>query len=265
MLEIGEHRYILVIALLSILALAAGCGNTELHATSSSPAPSQTQTQIPPTENISPTTTPTITPTPTPTAVPLSITLLRSQQSTPASEPGARCGVVDTLDFPLDPPDAKNVRFGGQDFGAFRDTYYGYHAGEDWWGTGGDVSSFGAPVHSIGHGVVTYAEPNGWGRDKGVIIIRHTFPDGSRILSFYGHLHPPSVTLRLGDCVVRGDQIGQIGQPRSSPHLHFEIREHMPSSTGRGYWSSDPAKAGWKPPSQFIWTYRMGTSPGVNG
>jgi hypothetical protein len=171
--------------------------------------------------------------------------------------------MVDTLDFPLDPPDAKNVRFGGQDFGAFRDAYYGYHAGEDWWGPGGRASSFGTPVHSIGHGVVTYAEPNGWGRDKGVIIIRHTFPDGSRILSFYGHLHPPSVTLRLGDCVVRGDQIGQIGQPRSSPHLHFEIREHMPSSTGRGYWSSDPSKAGWKPPSQFIWTYRMRTSPGV--
>ena len=224
LLESGVHRYILVIAMFSILALATGCGNTDLHVASSSPAPSQTQTQIPPTEDISPTTTPTITPTPTPTAVPISITLLRSQQSTPASEPGARCGVVDTLDFPLDPPDAKNVRFGGQDFGAFRDTYYGYHAGEDWWGTGGDVSSFGAPVHSIGHGVVTYAEPNGWGRDKGVIIIRHTFPDGSRILSFYGHLHPPSVTLRLGDCVVRGDQIGQIGQPRSSPHLHFEIR-----------------------------------------
>jgi murein DD-endopeptidase MepM/ murein hydrolase activator NlpD len=256
-------RYVLVIVMFSIMALATGCGNTELQATSLSAAPSQTQTPIPPTEDISPTTTPTITPTPTSTAIPVSITLLRSEQSTPASEPGARCGVVDTLDFPIDPPEAKNVSFGGQGFGAYRDAYYGYHAGEDWWGPGGNVSSFGTPVHSIGHGVVTYAEPYGWGRDKGVIIIRHTFLDGSRILSFYGHLHPPSVTLRLGDCVVRGDQIGQIGQPRSSPHLHFEIREHMPISTGRGYWSSDPAKAGWKPPSQFIWTYRMQTSSGV--
>ncbi|HEY45959.1 MAG TPA: M23 family metallopeptidase [Anaerolineae bacterium] len=260
-----NDRYILLVAAFSISALATGCGSTDLQATSLLTTPSQTQTTIPATEDIPPTATPTITPTPTSTAIPISITdsLLRAQQSTPSSEPGARCGVVDTLDFPIDPPEAKNVRFGGQDFGVFRDAYYGYHAGEDWWGPGDRASSFGVPVHSIGHGVVTYAEPNGWGRDKGVIIIRHTFPDGSRILSFYGHLHPPSVTLRLGDCVARGDPIGQIGQPRSSPHLHFEIREHMPSSTGRGYWSSDPAKAGWKPPSQFIWTYRIQTSPGV--
>ncbi len=263
---IMNKHYMLVIAALSISALATGCGSAGLEPTSLIITPSQTQTPIPPTEDISPTTTPTITPTPTSTAVPISIIdrLLGSQWSTPSPEPGARCGVVDTLDFPIDPPDGKNVAYGGQDFGVFRENYHGYHTGEDWWGPGGRASSFGTPVYSIGHGVVTYADPNGWGRDKGVIIIRHTFPDGSRILSFYGHLHPPSVTLRLGDCVVRGDQIGQIGQPRSSPHLHFEIREHMPSSTGRGYWSSDPSKAGWKPPSHFIWTYRMETSPGVD-
>lgn len=232
---------------------------------SKSAVPSQTQTPIPQTETISPTTTPTLTPTPTSTALPVLITdgLLIHQQSAPTTQPGAPCGVVDTLDFPIDPPDGRNVAYGGQDFGVFRENYHGYHTGEDWWGPGGNTSSFGTPVHSIGHGVVTYAEPNGWGRDQGAIVIRHTFPDGSKILSFYGHLHPPSVTLRIGDCVVRGDQIGKIGRPRSTPHLHFEIREHRPSATGRGYWSSDPTAAGWKSPSLFIWTYRMRTSPGV--
>ncbi len=260
-----NKHYIIAIAVFSISALATGCGDTELQAASSSAAPSQTPTPIPPTEDISSTTTPTFTPTSTSTALPVLITdrLLIYQQSAPTAQPGAPCGLVDTLDFPLDPPDAMNVAYGGQDFGVFRQNYHGHHTGEDWWGSGSRASSFGTPVHTIGHGVVTYAEPTGWGRDQGVIIIRHNFPDGSRIVSFYGHLHPPSVTLRIGDCVVRGDQIGKIGRPRSSPHLHFEIREHMPSSTGRGYWSSDPTKFGWKSPSLFIWTYRMKTSPGV--
>jgi murein DD-endopeptidase MepM/ murein hydrolase activator NlpD len=255
------------IAVVSIAVLTAGCGHTGLEAPSliASNGPDSTKTSVPSTENYSPTATPTLTPTPTSTAIPISLIdmLLHEQQTALTPQPGAPCGVVDTLDFPLDPPDGKNVAYGGQDFGVYRENYHGFHTGEDWWGPRNSTSSFGTPVHSIGHGVVTYAEPNGWGRDQGVIILRHTFPDGSKILSFYGHLHPPSVTLRIGDCVVRGEQIGTIGRPRSSPHLHFEIREHMPSSTGRGYWSSDPTKFGWKAPSLFIWTYRMKTSPGV--
>jgi hypothetical protein len=110
---------------------------------------------------------------------------------------------------------------------------------------------------------VTYAAPLGWGVDQGVLIVRHVFGDGSTVLSFYGHLDPPSVVLLAGDCVARGDQVGQIGKPRTSPHLHFEIRTHMPYQPGPGYWSVDPTLAGWKPPSQFIWDYRMSTAPGV--
>jgi outer membrane protein assembly factor BamB len=111
--------------------------------------------------------------------------------------------------------------------------------------------------------MVTYAAPLGWGVDQGVLIVRHVFADGSYVLSFYGHLDPPSVVLRAGDCVARGEQIGQIGKPRTSPHLHFEIRTHMLYQPGPGYWSVDPTLAGWKPPSQFIWDYRMSTAPGV--
>jgi murein DD-endopeptidase MepM/ murein hydrolase activator NlpD len=262
---IMNFRRISWIAVFSIVVLTAGCGYTGFEPLSPT-APNGlnlTKTSVPPTEDHSPTATPTLTPTPTSTAMPVSLIeiLLLEQQTALTPQPGAPCGVVDTLDFPLDPPDGKNVTRGGQDFGVYRENYHGFHTGEDWWGPSN--TSFGIPVYSIGHGVVTYAEPNGWGRDQGVIILRHTFPDGSKILSFYGHLHPPSVTLRIGDCVVRGEQIGKIGRPRSSPHLHFEIREHMPISTGRGYWSSDPTKFGWKAPSLFIWTYRMKTSPGV--
>jgi outer membrane protein assembly factor BamB len=95
------------------------------------------------------------------------------------------------------------------------------------------------------------------------VVIRHTFPDGSYRFSFYGHLDPPSVVLRAGDCVARGDVIGAVGRPRGAPHLHFEIRRLMPDRPGPGYWGSDPRLAGWEPPSQFIWDYRIATSPGV--
>ena len=71
--------------------------------------------------------------------------------------------------------------------------------------------------YAIGHGRVVWAHPNGWGTDKGVIIIRHTFADGSAVLSFYGHMDPESVTLRAGECVVRGQHIANIGQPRTPP------------------------------------------------
>ena len=223
------------------------------------PTLTSTPTRIP-----SPTSTPTPTFTPTPTAIPLTVSgdPRGSILNPPTPQGNAPCGIVDTLDFPINPPDAQNVARGGQDFAVFRNRYDGYHAGEDWWTSRGR-SSFGAPVYSIGHGLVTYAQPLGWGRDQGVIIIRHTFSDGDTILSFYGHLDPDSVILRSGSCVTRGVQIGRIGRPSSTPHLHFEIRSHMPYETGGGYWSEDPSLAGWKPPSKFIWSHRIAASPGI--
>lgn len=271
----------LLLVILVWLLAACGQANDQVAAVTGSPRPSATRPSptatststltptatLTPTPTPTPTATPTPTPsaTPTPTAQPLLVSgdLRRPRLSDPVPQSGASCGVVDILDFPLDPPDAVGVGRGGQDFGVYRSRYNGYHAGEDWWIGAGRLSSFGAPVYSIGHGVVTYAAPLGWGADKGVIIIRHTFPDGSTVLSFYGHLDPPSVTLRAGECVERGEQIAEIGRPRSSPHLHFEIRTHLPFEPGPGYWYTDPTTGGWKPPSQFIWDYRINTSPGV--
>ncbi len=217
---------------------------------------------VPPSRTPSPTLTPTPTPTPTPTALPAEISgnPRAYQRLDPVPAYGAACGFVDTLDFPLNPPNGENTR-GGSDFGTFRSRYDKYHAGEDWGFT--NQSNFGEPVYSIGHGQVTLAAPNGWGPDKGTVVVRHVFEDGGYILSFYGHLDPPSVTLKIGDCVQRGDKIGDIGRPRTPPHLHFEIRLHLPGSTGAGYWSVDPTLAGWLPPSQTIHEVRMQTSPGV--
>jgi hypothetical protein len=97
-----------------------------------------------------------------------------------------------------------------------------------------------------------------------VVIIQHTFADGRTILSFYGHLDPTSVLLASGTCVQRGQLVGLIGQPRSSPHLHFEVRTQAPYQTLTGYWPEDPTTVGWLWPSQQIWAARVGAIPGVN-
>ncbi|MEZ4767934.1 MAG: peptidoglycan DD-metalloendopeptidase family protein [Caldilineales bacterium] len=178
--------------------------------------------------------------------------------SPPVPQEGAPCGLVDTLDFPVAPPLAEQAYL-IQGFGR-GGRPAGQHAGEDWGLLG--RPNLGAPVYAIGHGRVTYAQPLGWGRDKGVIIVEHRFADGSRILSFYGHLDPPSVTLRAGDCVERSQEIARIGQPRTPPHLHFEMRSHLPDEPGPGYWPN-PSAAGWTNPSQYIWNERMAGSPGV--
>ena len=242
------------------LTASATATSTPTHTATPTPTPTLTPTA---TRTPTATPTPTSTPTPTPTALPAAVsgdprqTVLNS----PLPQSGAPCGVVDTMDFPLDPPHARGA-FGGRDFGVYRSRFNGYHTGEDWWGRG-RRASFGTPVYSIGHGVVTYAQPLGWGADQGVVIVRHTFSDGRTILSFYGHLDPPSIVLSAGECVTRGEQIGQIGRPRTAPHLHFELRAHMPNNPGPGYWSTDPTLAGWEAPSKTIWNHRILNSPGV--
>ncbi len=180
----------------------------------------------------------------------------------PVADGNAPCGRVDLFDFPLDPPHADSATRGGGDFGVYRQRYDKYHAGEDW-GFSRGGSNLGKPVYSIGHGLVTYAEPLGWGRDQGVVIVRHTYEDGRTVLSFYGHLEPDSIVLRAGECVTRGQQVGTIGKPRGAPHLHFEVRTHLPYTPGGGYWAEDPTLAGWLPPSETIWNGRLAASPGV--
>lgn len=224
-----------------------------------------TQTASPTTRpSATPTHTPTATPTPTATAVPLQLRLpaLNPGNSPPVPQGDAVCGLVDTLDFPIDPPDAANVARGGSDFGVFRQRYDKFHAGEDW-GAPNGLPNLGTPVYSIGHGLVTFAHPLGWNRDKGVVIVQHSFADGRSFYSFYGHLDPDSVLLTAGSCVQRGMLVGRIGQPRTPPHLHFEIREHMPYTPGPGYWPEDPTTVGWLPPSATIWQERLRTAPGV--
>ena len=270
-MKLGKPLLLFTITFLLIV----GCTETTaietptVIAANTAVSPTTTPTQKPsltPTHTTTPTPTATSTPTPTPTATAVSMPISGDPRAAQLLEPEKNgrfpCGVVDTFDFPIDPPNATNVRWGGSDFGVFRSRYDKYHAGEDWAGPSGS-RTLGTPVYSIGHGLVTYAEPLGWGRDQGVVIIQHRLSDGRQLLSFYGHMEPDSIVLPVGVCVERGEQVGNIGKPRTPPHLHFEIRTQSPYQTLGGYWPEDPTLAGWLPPSQTIWQQRIEASPGV--
>lgn len=124
----------------------------------------------------------------------------------------------------------------------------------------------GAPVRSIGNGVVIVADASarvkvrtrqsvktatmvngkrvmkastrwrttwkwrtGWGN---YVVVAHTLPNGQTVQSLYGHLAPKSVLVKKGDVVSAGQTIGKVGRTgrASSPHLHLEIRKTLPAS-----------------------------------
>ncbi|MDX2160834.1 MAG: M23 family metallopeptidase [bacterium] len=170
----------------------------------------------------------------------------------------SQCDPVSSIRFPVDTAAFRLV----QDFGAPSPRHQGrYHTGEDWYG--GRGTALGQPVQAIANGRVTFSSPNGWGRDGGVIILEHRFPDGSVAYSQYGHImetdairFPPALA-----CVREGDIIAAVGDSRPAPHLHFEIRTENPDTPGAGYTWHVPTQSGLRRPSKFILNWQMWLSP----
>lgn len=54
--------------------------------------------------------------------------------------------------------------------------------------------------------------------------------------SVYAHLQPGSITVRPGERVVAGSQLGRVGSSGNStePHLHFQLNDGPDVSTARG-------------------------------
>lgn len=156
-----------------------------------------------------------------------------------------QCGVVRTLDFPVD-----RSRFTlMQDYAAQSYRHQGrYHTGEDWAGAPGEY------VRAIADGRVTFSSANGWGRDGGVIILEHNFPDGSVAYSMYGHISDQTGVQFPApfSCVRQGDVLAAVGDARPAPHVHVEIRTDDPSIPGAGYTWNFPADEGLRRPSKFI-------------
>lgn len=167
----------------------------------------------------------------------------------------APCGVVDSMDYPID-----RLVQGYDDFALFRARFGGNHTGID---IGFD--RWGDPVHAAARGRVTYSDPAGWDTEKGVVIVEHTFPDSTIAYSVYGHMEQTDTIFfpAIGDCVEKGDLLGGIGWPsRGRPHLHYELRRFLPNDGGPGYVTDSPLVNGWYHPLDFTELWRAKLSPG---
>lgn len=104
--------------------------------------------------------------------------------------------------------------FGWPTSGSINQPYWGGHPGVD-------IGAWtGAPVAAADGGYVALAT-GGWNGGYGNhVIIDH----GNGFVTLYAHLN--SIYVRGGENVVRGQQIGSVGNTGNStgPHLHFEIR-----------------------------------------
>ena len=99
-------------------------------------------------------------------------------------------------------------------FGSRHDPYTGkrtMHSGID------SANQKGVAVMSPARGTVTFAGSSG-GFGK-VIVLDHGFGMRTR----FGHLS--EISVRVGERVKRGDQIGKLGNTGLStgPHLHYEV------------------------------------------
>lgn len=154
----------------------------------------------------------------------------------------------DGFDFPVGPPDA-NGYYNAQKFTRNE------HLGDDWNGLGGGNTDLGDPVYSVADGIVVYAEDweGGWGN---VIRVWHnmgTIEEPDLVESLYGHLD--TIMTNSGDTILRGQQIGTIGDAHGMyyAHLHLEIRDSLNMPIGGGY---DGDTIGWRNPTKFIRAHR---------
>ncbi len=171
-----------------------------------------------------------------------------------AAQPAAPCGVVDAIDLPID-----NLVKGYDDFSLYRPRFGGNHTGVDI-----AFDRWGDPVYAAARGQVTYSDVAGWDTEKGVVIVQHTFPDGSLAYSLYGHMEQTDTILfpSVGRCVERGDVLGAVGWPsRGRPHLHYEIRDFLPDDGGPGYVTGNPLQEGWYNPLDFTALWRARLTP----
>ncbi len=94
---------------------------------------------------------------------------------------------------------------------------WGFHGGVDIIRYGG---SSGIPVVASASGTVVSVQRS-WSGYGHMVLISH----GGGISTRYAHMQAGSISVRVGQYVYRGQQIGRIGSTGNStgPHLHFEV------------------------------------------
>ena len=165
--------------------------------------------------------------------------------------PKAQAALATSYSYPCSPWGNPYYSFGQYVSG------WGYHVGED------VCKGAGIPVYAAADGVVRYSartpDSYRWGN---LIMIEHSNPDGSQVVSLYGHLGD-NRAVAAGQTVGRGQLIGYTGPSYSGAngnwgaHLHFGIHAGgYGAATGsyaswaHGYESSFPR--GWLHPSAYI-------------
>ncbi|WP_104125964.1 M23 family metallopeptidase [Cryobacterium sp. Y57] len=117
--------------------------------------------------------------------------------------------------FPLPAGTSTNT----DSFGWRIDPYTGerrFHAGSDL------AAPLGTPILAVADGVVSFAGQRG--TYGGLITIEHTV-GGEQVTSYYAHMYDQGMHVAVGDSVVAGQHIGDVGSVGKStgPHLHLEI------------------------------------------
>ena len=157
------------------------------------------------------------------------------------------CPLADGFGFPVGPPDARGY-YDAQPFGK------NHHLGEDWNGRGGGNSDLGDPIYSVANGVVFFAEDIqlGWGVVVRILHNIGTLEEPVFIDSLYAHFD--EVSVKPGDMVRRGQQIGTMGNCDGlyAAHLHFEMRDQAFMGIGGAY-AVD--QTGYINPTPFLKTH----------
>ena len=114
----------------------------------------------------------------------------------------------------IQPVANKNLKYTASGYGMRIDPIYKtakFHNGMDF------SANIGTPVYATGDGVIKKA---GWQSGYGkIIVVSHGFG----YETWYAHLNKYNV--RIGQKVVRGEVIGEVGNTGKStgPHLHYEV------------------------------------------
>ncbi|MFA6027667.1 MAG: VCBS repeat domain-containing M23 family metallopeptidase [Patescibacteria group bacterium] len=138
-------------------------------------------------------------------------------------------------------------------------TQHGDQIGDNTWHMGIDLGfemGAGAPVYASANGVVVdVKERSQFGL---VILVEHELPNGSKIVSLYGHLKPSMPLVADGQEVKAGTQLGVLGESWEnggwSPHLHYGIHKNPYNNVWVYYGHvTDPNIANdWYNPVTFI-------------
>lgn len=156
-----------------------------------------------------------------PVAEKILATLTRGTSAATTTPPTPASPVVDVAEasrvvFPL--PEGTWVHT--SDFGPRTDPLTGesaFHSGTDF------AAPDGTPILAAADGVVTVAEfSGGYG---GLIVIEHRI-SGATVATAYAHMWQHGIHVTVGERVVAGQHIGDVGSSGRStgPHLHFEVR-----------------------------------------